>query len=69
MANEGSGSRGILPLQIAVPFEVKKSKLEKDLEKSIRPDCTEAYQGMGLLAAPTLIAGALSNDSGCRWRK
>jgi hypothetical protein len=69
VANEGVGSRGLLPLQITAPLDPKKSKLERELEKSIRPDCSEAYQGMGLLAAPALIAGALSNDSGCRWRK
>ena len=69
IATEGSGTRGLVPLQIDIPLDAKKAKLEKDLEKSIRPDCSEAYAGMGLLAAPALIAGALSNDSLCRWRK
>ena len=67
VANEGAGSRGILPLQIAVPMEERKSKLAKDLENAIKPDCDKAYGNMGLLAVPALIAGAVA-DAGCRWR-
>ncbi|MEO7762222.1 MAG: hypothetical protein ABIS68_09970 [Casimicrobiaceae bacterium] len=65
IANEGSGSRGFLPLQIPVPPD-KKSKLADQLEKAIKPDCRNAYADMGLLAVPALIAGAVA-DVGCRW--
>ena len=64
-ATEGSGSRGLLPLQIPIPAE-RKSKLAEELEKAIKPDCRNAYAGMGLLAIPALVAGAVA-DVGCRW--
>ena len=57
----------MLPLQIAVPMEERKSKLQKDLENAIKPDCDKAYGNLGLLAVPALIAGAVA-DAGCRWR-
>jgi hypothetical protein len=65
IATEGSGSRGLLPLQIAVPLD-KKSKLSEGIEKAIKPDCRSAYADMGLLAVPALVAGAVA-DAGCRW--
>jgi hypothetical protein len=65
IANEGSGSRGILPLQVPLPPE-RKSKLSEQLEKAIKPDCRNAYADMGLLAVPALVAGAVA-DVGCRW--
>jgi len=65
IANEGSGSRGFLPLQIPIPLE-KKSKLADDLQKAVKPDCRKAYADMGLLAVPALVAGAVA-DVGCRW--
>ena len=37
LATEGSGSRGLLPLQIPVPAE-RRSKLADELEKAIKPD-------------------------------
>jgi hypothetical protein len=65
IATEGSGSRGLLPLQIPVPAE-RKSKLAEGIEKAIKPDCRNAYAGAGLLAIPALVAGAIA-DIGCRW--
>ena len=65
IATEGSGSRGLLPLQIQVPAE-RKSKLAESLEKAVKPDCRNAYADMGLLAVPALVAGAVA-DVGCRW--
>src|SRR6185436_296533 len=65
IANEGSGSRGILPLQVPLPPE-RKSKLSEQLEKAIKPDCRNAYADMGLLAVPALVAGAVAYV-GCRW--
>lgn len=63
IANEGSGSRGVLPFPLPVPPE-KKSK--DAMEKAIKPDCRTAYAGMGLLAVPALVASAIG-DGGCRW--
>jgi hypothetical protein len=65
IATEGSGSRGLFPLQIPVPAE-RKSKLAEGIEKAIKPDCRNAYADMGLLALPALVAGAVA-DVGCRW--
>lgn len=65
IATEGSGSRGLLPLQIPVPAE-RKSKLAEGIEKGIKPDCRNAYADAGLLAIPALVAGAIA-DIGCRW--
>jgi hypothetical protein len=68
MANEGSGSRGMLPFPLPVPPPPeKKSKAAQAMEKAIKPDCRTAYASMGLLAAPALIASAISDDGGCRW--
>ena len=65
IANEGSGSRGVLPFPLPVPPE-KKSKDARAMEKAIKPDCRTAYAGMGLLAVPELVAAAIT-DEGCRW--
>ena len=65
IATEGSGSRGLFPLQIPVPAE-RRSKLADNLERAIRPDCRHAYADMGLLAVPALVVGAVA-DVGCRW--
>ena len=65
IATEGSGSRGLFPLQIPVPAE-RKSNLAEGIEKAIKPDCRNAYADMGLLALPALVAGAVA-DVGCRW--
>jgi hypothetical protein len=68
IANEGSGSRGVLPFALPVPPPPdKKSKAAQAMEKAIKPDCRTAYANLGLLAAPALIASAISDDGGCRW--
>jgi len=64
IANEGSGSRGVLPFPLPVPPSEKKSK--DAMEKAIKPDCRTAYAGLGLLAVPALVAAAIT-DEGCRW--
>ena len=58
------GSRGVLQL-LARPPETR-SKLEKDIAKAAKPDCKQAYAGMGLLAVLPLAVDAV-RDKGCRW--
>ena len=65
IASGRSGSRGVFNLPLPVPPE-KKSKEAVAIEKAQRPDCREAYQGLGLLAAPVLLANAIT-DTGCKW--
>ena len=60
-ARGGSGLLQLLPH----PPETA-SKLADDIAKSARPDCRQAYSGMGLLAAAPLALDAL-RDKGCRW--
>lgn len=58
------GPRGLLPVLPHPPEQP--SKLARDIEKAVKPDCRQAYGGMGLLAAVPLAADAL-RDKGCRW--
>lgn len=58
------GSRGLLPVLPHPPEQP--SKLARDIEKAAKPDCREAYSGMGVLAVLPLAADAL-RDKGCRW--
>ena len=55
---------GLLPA-LPRPPELP-TKLAKDLEKSQRPDCRNAYAGSGLAAAVPLAVDAVKGD-GCRW--
>jgi hypothetical protein len=55
--------RGLLPILPAVP---PKSKLAEGIEKAAKPDCRNAYSGMGLLAVVPLARDAVK-DNGCRW--
>ena len=64
ITSEGSGKRGLVP--VVPPPAERRNKLAEDIEKAAKPDCRNAYQGMGLLAAIPLIAGAIT-DSPCRW--
>jgi hypothetical protein len=66
IVQEGSGSRGIFTIP-APPSVEKKSKEAMAMEKAIKPDCRTAYADMGLLAAPVLVASAISADGSCRW--
>jgi len=65
IASGRTGSRGVFNLPLPVPPE-KKTKEAIAIEKAARPDCREAYSGMGLLAVPVLVANAIT-DSGCKW--
>lgn len=58
------GPRGLLPVLPHPPEQP--SKLARDIEKSGKSDCRQAYGGMGLLAVVPLAADALRN-TGCRW--
>ena len=64
ITSEGSGRRGLVP--VVPPPAERRNKLAEDIDKAAKPDCRNAYQGMGLLAAIPLIAGAIT-DSPCRW--
>ena len=65
IANEGSGSRGVLPFPLPVPPPPDK-KTKAAMEKAVKPDCRTAYADTGLLAVPALVAGAF-DSGGCRW--
>lgn len=41
-------------------------KLADDMAKAAKPDCRNAYAGLGILAVPFLLASAIA-DTGCRW--
>ncbi|RVU47506.1 hypothetical protein [Rubrivivax rivuli] len=58
-------SAGALPV-LPRPPEVDE-KLGRDIAKSARADCREAYRGGGLAAALPLLADAVKPDSGCKW--
>ncbi|KPF97008.1 hypothetical protein IP87_12820, partial [beta proteobacterium AAP121] len=58
-------SAGALPVLPRLP-EVDE-KLGRDIAKSAKADCREAYRGGGLAAAVPLVADALKKDSGCKW--
>ena len=40
--------------------------LEKQIAKSARPDCKDAYSHLGLLAAARILWDA-AKDDGCKW--
>ena len=66
MASEGSGRRAILPLPLP-PKPEHKTKEAIAFDKALkRPDCRDAYAGMGLLAVAPLLWSAIG-DEGCRW--
>jgi hypothetical protein len=58
-------SGGFLPV-LPRPPEVDE-KLGRDIAKSAKQDCKDAYRGAGLLAVVPLAAQALKADSGCKW--
>jgi len=64
-APRGSGA-GLVQLNVAPPAPEPESKLARDIQKAAKPDCRDAYAGLGLLAVPVLIANAIT-DKGCRW--
>jgi len=64
IASGRSGSRGVFN-PIPIPPEAK-TKEALAIEKAARPDCRDAYAGLGLLAVPVLVASAIA-DAGCKW--
>ncbi len=56
---------GMLPV-LPRPPEVDE-KLGRDIAKSAKQDCREAYRAAGLLAVLPLAAQALKADGGCKW--
>ncbi|MFC4159309.1 hypothetical protein [Chitinimonas lacunae] len=44
----------------------QETAMARSINKAARPDCREAYAGMGLLAAPMLIKDGVT-DKGCKW--
>ena len=73
IASESKGSRGALPLLPPPPDDSerdalrnRKPTLSEMIEKAIKPDCRNAYAGLGLLAIPPLIASSIGNG-GCNW--
>jgi len=64
IASGRSGTRGVFN-PIPIPPEAK-TKEALAIEKAARPDCRDAYAGLGLLAVPVLVASAIA-DAGCKW--
>jgi hypothetical protein len=58
-------SAGALPV-LPRPPDVDE-KLGRDIAKSARADCREAYRAVGVAAAVPLVADAVKPDSGCKW--
>ena len=65
LAREGVGQRAPLAFPLP-PVEKPKSKLESAIENARKPDCRDAYKGLGLLAAVPLIANEFGEGT-CRW--
>ena len=53
-------------LNLVPPPPERKTPLAEGIEKAAKPDCRQAYAGMGLLAVVPLAADAARNG-GCRW--
>ena len=60
------GYRGVAPVIPPPPPVERKSKLANAIEKAAKPDCRDAYAGMGLLAVVPLTVATIGNG-GCRW--
>lgn len=56
-------------LNLVPPPPVRRTPLAEGIEKSAKPDCRQAYAGLGPLAVVPLLAEAArgSNSSTCRW--
>jgi hypothetical protein len=61
-----TGYRGVAPVIPAPPPIERKSKLANAIEKAVKPDCRDAYAGLGLLAVVPLTVATIG-DGGCRW--
>ena len=62
----GSAYRGVAPVIPPPPPVERKSKLASDIERAAKPDCRDAYAGLGLLAVVPLTVATIGNG-GCRW--
>ena len=66
IGREGSGPRTLLPFNVK-PREETRNKEQQAFDKALkRPDCKEAYAGMGLAAVVPLLWDAVS-EKGCKW--
>jgi hypothetical protein len=65
LAREGMGQRAPLAFPLP-PVEKPKSKLEAAIENARKPDCRDAYKGLGLAAVVPLIANEFGEGT-CRW--
>ena len=59
------GTAGALPVLPRPPE--RDDKLAKDIEKTGKTDCRNAYTGMGPLAVIPLAIAAVRKDGGCKW--
>ncbi len=66
LAREGSGPRTLLPFNVRPKEEIRK-KEQQAFDKALkRPDCRDAYSGMGLAAVVPLLWDSVS-EKGCKW--
>ncbi len=65
VAREGRGNRSLLPFPMPPPPE-RKTKEQIAIENARKPDCRDAYKGLGLLAVIPLLANEIGEGS-CRW--
>lgn len=65
VALEGTGNRALLAFPMP-PAPERKTKEQEAIEKAWKPDCKDAYKGLGLLAVVPLLANEIGEGS-CRW--
>ena len=66
IAREGMGARTLLPFDVKGKEAIKR-KEQQAFDKALkRPDCRDAYAGMGLAAVVPLLWDAVS-EKGCKW--
>ncbi len=66
IGREGAGPRTLLPFNVK-PKEDTRTKEQQAFDKALkRPDCRDAYAGMGLAAVVPLIVDSVS-EKGCKW--
>lgn len=65
VAREGTGNRALLPFPMP-PAPERKTREQIAIENARKPDCKDAYKGMGLLAVVPLIANEFG-EGNCRW--
>jgi hypothetical protein len=65
IAREGTGNRALLPFPMP-PAPEKKTKEQIAIENARKPECKDAYKGLGLLAVVPLIANEFG-EGNCRW--